>query len=328
MSDRTPSEAGEGAWLARAAIRLGRERDPETALRVGAALGRGWVRAGGPRVREAKVNLELAFPERTPAARAAILLASFENLGRSFAEVVLMHGRHRQQLIDRVSVEGLQHLEEARAQSPHGGAFILTGHFGSWELGGAVFASHGYPITSVHRSRGGGLDALAKAWREASGQEVVALGEAGLGALRAVRRGRLVLMLVDQNARRREGVFAPFLGVSASTRFGPARLAVRLGVPVIPAFIHRVGSSADHVGRILPPIPLRSEPKDPEEAAHVLGENVGRINQVLEGVVRKEPEQWVWAHRRFRTRPSGEPSLYPERGGALRRFRRWVRARG
>ena len=70
------------------------------------------------------------------------------------------------------------------------------------------------------------------------------------------------------------------------------------------------------------------EPKDPEEAAHVLCENVGRINQVLEGVVRKEPEQWVWAHRRFRTRPPGEPSLYPERGGALRRFRRWVRARG
>lgn len=274
------------------------------------------------------MNLELAFPDRTHAERERILQRSFENTGRSLAEVVLLHGRHREEMLERVRVEGLENLAAARASTPHGGAFILTGHFGSWELGGAVFASRGYPVTSVHRARGDrGLEELATRWRETSGQEVVALGEAGLGALRAVRSGRLVLMLIDQNARRREGVFAPFFGVPASTRFGPARLATRLGVPVVPAFIHRVGEGGDHVGRIHPALELCREADEPSAAGAVLEENVARMNRVIEDVVRAEPEQWMWAHRRFRTRPPGEPPLYPVRRGSWRWLRRALRGR-
>ena len=316
------------ARFAQALIRLGRDRDPESALRLGARIGRRWVQWGGPRVAEARLNLELALPELARGEREAILRRSFENTGRSLAEVVLLHGQHRDELVARVRVEGIEHLEAARRSTPHGGAFILTGHFGSWELGGAVLASRGYPVTSVHRARGDrGLEELATRWREASGQEVVALGEAGLGALRAVRRGRLVLMLVDQNARRREGVFAPFFGVPASTRFGPARLATRLGVPVVPAFLHRVGESGDHIGRIYPAVELEREPDASGAADVVLRENVARMNRVLEDVIRAEPEQWMWAHRRFRTRPPGEPPIYPARPGSWRWLRRSLRGR-
>lgn len=314
------------ASLARAVIAAARNRDPERALRAGAALGRAWVLVDGPRVDVARINLELCFPERDPAWRRTTLLGSFENLGRSLAEVVLLHGCHREALLEGVTVEGLEHLEAARAASEHGGAFMLTAHFGSWELGGAVFASLGYPMTSVHRARGDEhLDELIAGWREGSGQEVIALGRAGIGALRALRRGRLVMMLTDQNARPGEGVFAPFFGVPASTRFGPARLAARLGVPVLPAFIHRVGASGEHVGRIHAPLDLLPEPKDRNDSARVLAQNVASMNRAIEDVVRADPGQWMWAHRRFRTRPVGELGLYPDRHGVWRRLRHATR---
>ena len=317
---------GAAAALARAVIAATRNLEPERALRLGAAIGRGWVRAGGPRVDVARINLELCFPERDASWRRAQLLGSFENLGRSFAEVVLLHGRHKEALLQRVTIEGLEHLEAARAVSEHGGAVILTAHFGSWELGGAVFASRGYPVTSVHRARGDEqLDDLVASWREDSGQEVVALGRAGFGAPRALRRGRLVLLLTDQNARRDEGVFAPFFGIPASTRFGPAMLAARIGVPVLPAFIHRVGASSEHVARIHPALDLLPEPEESDAASKALTQNVALMNSAIEDAVRTDPDQWMWAHRRFRTRPTGEPSLYPQRRGPLRRLRHALR---
>jgi len=314
------------AWLARGFIAATRGLSPERALPAGAAIGRAWARLGGPRVDVARTNLELCFPERDRAWREDTLLASFANLGRSLAEVVLLQGRHRASLLERVSIEGLEHLEAARKASPAGGGFILTAHFGSWELGGAVFADRGYPMTSVHRARGDqGLEQLVTSWRESSGQQVVPLGAAGISVLRAVRRGRLVMMLIDQNARRDEGLFAPFFGIPASTRFGPAHLAAQLGVPVIPAFIHRVGETGEHIGRIHPALELQPESGSEETQARILAENVSAMNRALEDAVRADPTQWVWTHRRFRTRPAGQARLYPERTGLFRRLRHTVR---
>ena len=147
----------------------------------------------------------------------------------------------------------------------------------SWELGGAVFSSRGYPMTSVHRARGDEhLDELVASWRQGSGQEVVALGKAGIGALRAIRRGRLVMMLIDQNARPDDGLFAPFFDIPARTRFGPARLAARLGVPVLPAFIHRVGETGEHIGRIHPALDQRILPRVAGGGGEQHGEEQGR----------------------------------------------------
>jgi len=321
-----PAKRGFAAPFARAAIRLLRDCEPERALAMGAALGRSWVRWNGPRTQEARVNLALAFPDRSEAERREIALASFENLGRSLAEVVALHGRHRDALIGRVDAEGLGHLDDARAASPNGGVLVLTAHFGSWELGGAAFAARGYPITSVHRARGDpGMEEIVAGWREASGQEVVALGRAGIGVLRALRRGRVVLMLGDQNARAREGIFSPFFGVPASTRFGPVAVAARLAVPIVPVFIHRIGESGNHIGRVHPPLVIEPEPDDPEAAAAVLAGNVERMNRAIETAVRSDPTQWMWAHRRFRTRPPGEARLYPARRGPMRWLRHALR---
>jgi len=307
-----------GYPLARIAIGSLRRLPPGAALAAGAAAGRSWFAARGPRVREARINLAIAFPDLDPAERDAILRESLENLGRSAAEVALLHGRARDVLLASVDVEGEEHLEAARRASPDGGVLALSAHFGSWELGAAALAARGHPLTSVQRERSDPrLARLVEGWREDSGQEVIALGRAGLAAVRALRRGRALAVLLDQNARRDEGVFAPFFGVDACTRSAPARLAMRTGVPVLPVFFHRRPGGGGHVARIAAALEIEAPGRDsPASAcAEALVRNVARMNRAIEKAVRSDPAQWAWVHRRFRTRPPGAPRIYPSRHG-------------
>jgi KDO2-lipid IV(A) lauroyltransferase len=309
---------------ARLAIGALRDREPERGVALGGRAGRAWVKTRAPRVAEARFNIAIAFPDRSAEEREHILLTSFENFGRSAVEVALLHGRHREALFARVHAEGEENLEHALEASDGGGLLILTAHFGSWELCGAALAARGHPVTSIHRARRDDrLDSLVKAWRERSGQEVIPIGAAGLGVLRALRRGRYVTMLMDQNARRDEGIFAPFFGVEACTRSGPAHIAASLGIPIVPLFFHRVDEGPDHIARFHPPLQIAAEPADasPDQAQTILRANVALMNRAIEDAIRADPGQWMWAHRRYRTRPEGEPRLYPKRSGWMRRLR-------
>lgn len=144
----------------------------------------------------------------------------------------------------------------------------------------------------------------------------IPLGRASAGVFRALSRGAAVAMLLDQNARTDEGVFAPFFGHLASTRSGPAQIAMSRGTPIVPVFIYRQGSGSRHVVRFEPPLCVEASGSDPTGA---LVRNVARMNAVIEAIVRAEPEQWLWPHRRFKTRPPGEPSLYERGARHLRR---------
>ncbi len=141
------------------------------------------------------------------------------------------------------------------------------------------------------------------------------LGRAAIGVFRGLAKGRLVTLLLDQNAHRDEGVFAPFFGHLALTRSAPAGIAMNRGVPVLPVFVFRVGETARHVVKVCPPLEIEPDDEDPEGA---LARNVGRMNEAIETAIRAAPDHWLWPHRRFKTRPEGEPSLYP-RSRHLRR---------
>jgi KDO2-lipid IV(A) lauroyltransferase len=147
---------------------------------------------------------------------------------------------------------------------------------------------------------------------------------AGAGVLRALREGRKVALLLDQNARRDEGVFVPFFSLPACTRVAPAVIAMKRSLPVLPVFIHRQPDGCHHVVRIQPPLEIEPPGVDPEAA---LDRNVARMTRVIEATIREAPEQWLWPHRRWRTRPlpadgaAAAPSLYPSRHGPLRRLR-------
>ncbi|MCP5041383.1 MAG: lysophospholipid acyltransferase family protein [bacterium] len=279
---------------------------------------------GGPRVADARVNLEIAFPDWAPAERERVLVESFANLGRSFAEVASMHVRQDRARFDLVSIEGRENLECVARDSGSVGALVVTAHLGSWEFCAAALSHHGLPVSVVqHGFTNPGIDALVTGWRERAGLETLSMGAAALGVFRALARGRYVALLMDQNASEEEGIYAPFFSREACTRSGPAQLAMTRDVPVFPVFFHRVGTTGAHIAKIGKPLPIEPEGDDPHKA---LATNVERMNAAVEAAIRESPTQWIWTHRRFKTRPAGTPSPYAERKGAPRRVWRALRA--
>lgn len=196
-----------------------------------------------------------------------------------------------------IRLEGLHHLEDVMAS--HGRALILTAHLGNWELLPIASRLTGYPLAIVVRPLDSPwLDALADGLRRKSGVELIQKRGALRSVLRALGGGRMVGILLDQNAARREGVFVPFFGRPASTSKSLALLAVRTGAPVIPIFIRR-DAAGGHRVMIEPPLPV---PAGGGEDA--VAELTRRCTEAIEAAIREAPEQWLWIHRRWRTRPA------------------------
>jgi KDO2-lipid IV(A) lauroyltransferase len=283
------------------------------ALAWAGALGRAWARAGGPRVADARVNLRIAFPERSEAWRRRVLEDSLAHLARSFVEFAQLARLDREALRGRVAIDGLEHLHEARKRSRTGGVAVLTGHFGSWELFQAAMAAEGFPVAVVARRRDSPVvDTLVTRLRSRGGSELLLRGNAALAARRALREGRLLAMPLDQNAPRQEGLFVPFFGRLACTRDGPVRLIMRSGAAVLPVFVFREGEGPRHVARVQPPLELVPTGDDREAAVR---ENTARMTRVIEAAIRQAPDHWTWIHRRWRTAPPGEPHPYGRQRG-------------
>lgn len=284
----------------------------DAAVAFGAAVGKAYARAGLPRTGVARVNLRIAFPALDDAEREAILRDAFANMGRSLVEVLLLGSARRDELLSRVRVEGEANLRIAEAAHASAGVLVLTAHFGTWELAPASMARRGVALSVVERgSQNPTLAATMARWRGADeGVELLRMDAgAAFGVLAALRRGRKLVVALDQNAGREEGVFAPFLGEQACTRSVPAMLAMKRGYAVLPAFVVRDGTNARHVIQLLPPIAIEAAGDDEAEA---LARNVAAMNRVIEAQIRASPQQWLWAHRRFRTRPAeAAPVGYP-----------------
>jgi len=290
-------------WLAeRASI--------ERSLALATAFGRAWTRVGAPRTRRVAEALEQALPERSEAERRALTREVFVHLARSLVELLLLGGRQRQALLARVEVAGLEHIAAAARATPSHGVLVVTAHLGNWELACAKVAALGFPVSVVYRElRQPALDRAlfglrARAGSEPGGVPVeqIKMGRAGLPVLRALEAGRNVLVLLDQNAKRDEGVFVPFFGRLACTRSGPVALAALRGHPIVPAFIHREANGRSHRIEIQPALALDPGAAENEEA---LRRNVARVTAAIEQAVRDWPGQWTWTHRRWRTRPAG-----------------------
>jgi KDO2-lipid IV(A) lauroyltransferase len=294
---------------------------PAAALGLGARLGRLVGAAHRDRARVGWINLGFAFPELGESERGRILRASFESLGRGAAEWLQIASGRGARLLAGVELSGLEHLEEARRRSRGGGVIALSAHLGNWELGCAAVARAGLPVTLVfHRFENPWIERRVERWRSGAGIELRELGSAAGSTLRDLAAGRIVVMTLDQNARHREGVFVPFFGRAACTRVAPAGVAARTGAPVVPVFDLRVGDGSRHVVRFNPALELESPPEGRDRAGlgGVLERNTARMTRAIEDAIRKAPEQWIWSHRRWKTRPAGEPRRYPSRRGRSR----------
>jgi KDO2-lipid IV(A) lauroyltransferase len=282
--------------------RLGRDR----AFALAGHVGRTWARLGGPRTADARAHLRLAFPEWRERERRDVLERALANLARSFVELCTLGQLSVEERRALAEIEGFEHYEAARRVLPGGGVIALTAHLGSWEILAPLMAAHGIPIAVVQRPRDNPLlDELAASLRDHADVDLLPRGSAARAALRALRDGKVVAMLLDQNASRREGVFVPFFGRPACTRDGPARIAMRTGAPVLPVFMERIGDTMRHRVRALPPLELVPEGADPQAA---LVENVARMTNAIESAIRRAPDQWIWTHRRWRTKPKSAPT--------------------
>lgn len=201
-------------------------------------------------------------------------------------------------LLSRVEVEGREHL--AAAAGERGGVLLLTAHFGNWELLGLAHSLVGWPLSIVVRPLDfAPLDRLARRLRARTGAELIGKQRALRPVLEALRSGRMVGVLLDQNASRDEGVFVPFFGQPASTSRSLALLSLRTRRPIVPVFIHREPDGRHRVV-IEPALPAPAANGGPAAVVELTAECARRI----EGTIRRWPEQWFWLHRRWRTRPA------------------------
>lgn len=253
-------------------------------------------------------NLEIAFPGRSDLERRAILRASYMNLGRTAAEYIRLGGFFYRRLARRVTYNRLDIWSKLQQEHPGKGVLILTAHFGNFELLPAGHAMYGFQISLVHHTqRFLAGDALMTFIRERAGVQIIRKHKAAREMLRTLMRGELIGIPFDQNAKRSEAIWVPFFGELAATPSGFDRLAMIAGAPVVPVFIVRQPDGRSHVIEIYEEVEQQRTGDKQADAT----ENTARYSKAIEEMVRAHPEQWLWTHRRYRTRPvSGSPSLY------------------
>ncbi len=267
---------------------------------VSARFARAIFRLGGRRTRWALTNLRIAYPQESDERLRAIGAESYAHMAWNMIDWIRADHWGPAELEQHFSVSGLEHVQEALA--PGKGALSLSLHLGNFELGGRAFGVFGIPTSVVARPMRNALlyDSVVRKRAEAD-IETIAHRDAVRPMLRALRKGRAVFVLNDQYSRRSRGVFVPLFGARCSTAAGVATLALRTGAPVIPVYVVR--DEPDHHTIYFQPAVAAESTGDRTADVEKL---TARYNDVLEGFIRKYPEQWIWNHRRFRHSPDLE----------------------
>jgi KDO2-lipid IV(A) lauroyltransferase len=250
-------------------------------------------------------NLAMAFPEKSVAERKRILRGEFTSLGRQLAELC-QFPRYTPENVDQVVVyDGLENYERAYARGK--GVLFLTAHFGGWELSAFAHSLHGHWVNIVMRPMDNQyLDRMLQSYRTMYGNKVVPKDDFVRGLLAAMKAGETVGILMDTNMTPPQGVFVDFFGIQACTASGLARIAMRTDAAVVPGFTIWDESLGKYRLRFDPALELiRTGNLEADIVA-----NTQMFTKVIEDYVRKYPEQWLWVHRRWKTRPEGEKGLY------------------
>ena len=250
-------------------------------------------------------NLALAFPEKTEAERARILRGEFASLGRQLAEVCHFPKYTRENVEQVVVYDGLENYERAYARGR--GVLFLTAHFGGWELSAFSHSLHGHWMHVVARAMDNVyLDRLIRHYRTMHDNQTVDKDDFVRGLLAAMKAGEVVGILMDTNMTPPQGIFVDFFGIPACTASGLARIALRTDAAVVPTFTIWDAELGKYRLRFDPAVELlRTGDLEADIKA-----NTQRFTSIIEDYVRKYPEQWLWVHRRWKTRPAGEKGLY------------------
>jgi Kdo2-lipid IVA lauroyltransferase/acyltransferase len=267
-------------------------------MRLGRALGGLMGRIGKQRVHVARINLALCLPELSEAERERLLAQHLEAVGMAMMETAISWWMPTARLRSLGQVEGMQHLRAALQQGC--GAILLIGHFTTMMVIARILALH----TSLHVTYRQDKNPLYQAMFERvyrSRGDIIAHTDLR-SMFRALKNNEALWYAPDQNYAGKHSAFVPFFGVSASTITATTRIAKTSGAPVIPILAQRLPDDKGY--RITLQAPLQDFPGEDEVS------DAARILHLIEGHVRQIPEQYLWVHRRFKTRPPGEKAVY------------------
>lgn len=270
-------------------------------LRLGRLVGAVMYRAAGSRRAIARRNLELSFPELEPEQRERLLRENFASTGIALFEMAMSWWWPQPRLQRLAHIEGLEHLRQAQAEGQ--GVILMALHFTTLEIGAALLGQH-HTIDGMYREHKNPVfDFVQRRGRERHNPDATAIEREDVRAmLKVLRAGRAIWYAPDQDYGRKQSLFVPLFGVQAATVTATTKFA-RLGrARVVPFTQERLADGSGYQLVIHPP--LEDFPGESDEADCL------RINRWVETSVRANPEQYLWAHRRFKTRPVGEPSLY------------------
>lgn len=250
-------------------------------------------------------NLALVFPEKGHREHARILRGAFTSMGRQLAEVCQFPKYTRENVGRVVVYDGFENYERAFARGK--GVLFLTAHLGGWELSAFAHSLNGHPLHVVMRRLDNVyLDRLSREYRTMHGNKVVDKDDFARGLLAALKAGETIGILMDTNMTPPQGVFVDFFGIPACTASGMARIALRTDASVVPGFTVWDPALRKYRLRFDPALKLI---RSGNEEADILA-NTQLFTKVIEDYVLRYPDQWLWVHRRWKTRPEGQPSVY------------------
>ncbi len=253
-----------------------------------------------PRLRAVALrNLELAYPHKSPAERDAIAGEVFESIGRLLYGFARFPRMNRENISQWIRYEGLENYLDAKKSGR--GILIATAHFGNWELSAFAHALMTEPMHVMIRPLDNPrIDRMVEHRRRLSGNHLIEKWDGARAVLRALQQNDAVGILIDQNTSLEEGTFVDFFGTPACTNTAFAKIAARTGAIVIPGFAVWSGEEQRYILRFHAPVEMTGD----------AAEDTQDLHRRLEEVIREHPGQWLWIHRRWKTRPPGSPSIY------------------
>jgi len=250
-------------------------------------------------------NLELAYPQKSQSERLKILRDEYRSLGWQMAEFCQMSKYTPESASKFIRYEGLDNYLAARAKGK--GVLVVTGHLGAWELSSFYHSLMGHPMSLViRRLDNPRVDGLVNTIRTRHGNRVIHKDDFARGLITAMHAGETVGILMDTNMTPPQGVFVPFFGIEACTASGLARVALRSGAAVLPGFLLWEESERKYVLHFGEELNLIRT----GDAVDDIVANTALFTAAIESYIRRYPGQWLWVHRRWKTRPEGEGKLY------------------
>lgn len=298
-------------WLEFAAAWIGLKALGILPRPVARSVGAGFASAAyafrTPLRNAAMFNLQLAFPDWTVEKRRRVVCGMIRQIGWMAGEFSQFPRYTPENIANIVVIDGEENFAQAQARGK--GVLFLTGHMSAWELSSFAHALYGHPLHFLVRPISSArVDALINGYRCRSGNQPIDKNKSARAILKVLLAGGTVGILSDHNTSLEEGVFVDFFGIPASTTSGLARLALRTDAAVLPGFIHWDEAQKKYVLRFEPAVPLV---RSGDEEADVR-ENTQRFTAQIEKYVRAYPDQWLWVHKRWKTRPPGEKPIYPD----------------